>query len=191
VNARFKFAPIALCALTLSACGGSSKNQSTNSDPPNQLANSVAGAPTWATGDCRKHFGDQAIICGVGSVSGVKSPSLARNAAMGRGRTEIARYLQVRVKAILTDYQKANGGLSDQTIEDNSKQITDMTLSGTRMMDYWIAPDGTYYALMTLGLEEFKSSLQEANGIQEPLRQAVLQAAGKAFSAHDDEASNY
>ena len=51
--------------------------------------------------------------------------------------------------------------------------------------------DGTYYALMTLGLEEFKNSVQQANGIEEPLRQAVLQAAGKAFSAHDDEMSRY
>ena len=105
---------------------------------------------------------------------------------MGRGRTEIARYLQVRVKSILTDYQAAKGGLTEQVIEDNSKQITDMTLSGTRMAEYWIAPDGTYYALMTLGLEEFKSSIQQAPNIQEPIRQAVLASAGKAFSVRNE-----
>ena len=178
-----------LCVLTCQACGGSSKSQPTG--PSSQLSASVSGGPAWATGDCRKYFGEQSVICGVGTVSGVPSPSLARNAAMGRGRTEIARYLQVRVKSILTDYQTAKGGISDQNIEDNSKQITDLTLSGTRMAEYWIAPDGTYYALMTLGLEEFKNSVQQANGIEEPLRQAVLQAAGKAFSAHDDEMSRY
>lgn len=181
---------ISLGVVSLSACGGSS-SQSTANTPGSQMSASVAGAPAWATGDCRKYFGEQAVICGVGTVSGVSSPSLARNAAMGRGRTEIARYLQVRVKSILTDYQAAKGGLTEQVIEDNSKQITDMTLSGTRMAEYWIAPDGTYYALMTLGLEEFKSSIQQAPNIQEPIRQAVLASAGKAFSVRDDETSRY
>jgi hypothetical protein len=192
VNARFITLSFSLCAVTAMACGGSSKNESAPSSPAaGQLASSVSGAPAWATGDCRKYFGEQPVICGVGSVSGVTSPTLARNAAMGRGRTEIARYLQVRVKSILTDFQKVNGGLNEQSIEENSKQITDLTLSGTRMTDYWIAPDGTYYALMSLGLEEFKSSVEQAPNIQEPLRQAVLQAAGKAFSVHDDETSRY
>src|SRR5689334_17800746 len=94
---------IALACL-LGACGGSAE--------PAAAHSALAGAPAWVTGDCRKHFGQTAseVICGVGAVSDVKSPTLARNAAMGRGRTEIARYLEVRVKAILTDYQAQGGG---------------------------------------------------------------------------------
>jgi hypothetical protein len=53
----------------------------------------LTGLPAWAEGDCRAAFGGRPVVCGVGVVSGVGSPSLARNAAMGRGRTEIARYL--------------------------------------------------------------------------------------------------
>lgn len=173
-------------SLILVACGGASKAPETPQSNP-----TLQGAPAWVTGDCRTHFGHQQVLCGVGTVSKVSSPSLARNAAMGRGRTEIARLLQVRVKSILTDYQAANGNVTNQVIEDDSKQITDMSLSGTRMAQYWIGPDGTYYALMTLGLDEFKSTLQALDGLEEPVKQVVIQNAQKAFSIHDDETSRY
>jgi hypothetical protein len=165
-----------ITGLTLvTACGGSAEPAAAN--------NALAGAPSWVTGDCRKHFGQSAepVICGVGAVSDVKSPTLARNAAMGRGRTEIARYLEVRVKSILTDYQAQAGGVSEQVIEENSKQ----------MAEYWVGSDGTYYALMTLGLTEFKTSVEGLQGISEPVRQVVLQNATKAFAIHDDETSQY
>ena len=181
----YRFFLLSIIALLVTACGGSAEPAAGNT--------ALAGAPAWVTTDCRKHFDQTAepIICGVGAVSDVKSPTLARNAAMGRGRTEIARYLEVRVKSILTDYQAQGGGVSEQVIEENSKQITDVTLSGTRMAEYWIGPDGTYYALMTLGLTDFKSSVEQVQGISEPVRQVVLQNATKAFAIHDDETSRY
>jgi hypothetical protein len=179
-----------LLTLALSACGSSAQSAPQNANG-SSTSPSLVGAPQWVTGDCRQHFGQQQVICGVGAVSGVTSPSLARNAAMGRGRTEIARLLQVRVKSILTDYQSVNGGVNAQVIEENSKQITDMSLSGTRMAQYWIGPDSTYYALMTLGIDDFKSSVQQVPNLEEPLKQAVLQNATKAFAIHDDETSRY
>jgi hypothetical protein len=168
-------------------CGGSSQSSSANSPEGTSAKASLAGAPAWATGDCRKNFEQPNVICGVGTVSGVASPSLSRNAAMGRGRTEIARLLQVRVKSILKDNQSVAGGLTTQTIEEDSKQITDLTLSGTRMAEYWVAPDGTYYALMTLGLDDFRASLSQSTVISEPIRQVVMQNAAKAFAAYDDQ----
>jgi len=184
MTTTYRFALLTIVVLT-AACGGTTENAASN--------NALVGAPAWVTGDCRKHFGQGAepVICGVGAVSDVKSPTLARNAAMGRGRTEIARYLEVRVKSILTDYQAQAGGVSEQVIEENSKQITDVTLSGTRMAEYWVGSDGTYYALMTLGLTEFRTSVEGLQGISEPVRQVVLQNATKAFAIHDDETSRY
>jgi hypothetical protein len=172
-------------ACTLAACGGTAEPAAANT--------ALAGAPKWVTSDCRRHFGDtpEPVICGVGAVSDVSSPTLARNAAMGRGRTEIARYLEVRIKSILTDYQAQAGGVSEQTIEENTKQITDVTLSGTRMAENWVAPDGTYYALMTLGLTDFTNSVEAVPGISESVRQVILQNATKAFAVHDDETSRY
>jgi hypothetical protein len=182
----FVFVFVFVFVSVLTGCGSSESTK-----PAPKTPSSIEGAPSWVTGDCRKHFGNQQVICGVGSVSGVTSPALARNAAMGRGRTEIARYLQVRVKGILSDYQAVKGGANEQVIEENSKQITDMSLSGTRMAEYFIAPDGTYYALVTLGVDEFKSTIAQAPGIEEPIRQTLIENASKAFSAYDDETSRY
>lgn len=186
MNVANKPLVVACLMVALVACGGSSQPAQT---PP--VNPSLQGAPAWVTGDCRTYLGRQQVICGVGTVSGVSSPSLARNAAMGRGRTEIARLLQVRVKSILTDYQAANGKVNAQVIEENSKQITDMSLSGTRLATSWIGPDNTYYALVTLGLDDFKSHVQQLEGIEEPVRKAVIQNAQKAFAIHDDETSRY
>jgi hypothetical protein len=168
-----------LSLFLLSACGGATVEL-----PPDDL---FAGAPDWVTGDCRAHFGQKQVICGVGSVSGEASPSLARKAAIGRGRTEVARYLQVRVKSILADNQSTGGDIGELSIEESSKQIADITLSGTRMVEHWIAADQTYYALMSLGIDDFTGSVQQAQGIDEGVRYAVLQNTDKAFAVYKDE----
>jgi hypothetical protein len=176
------------------ACGGSGKDAETpaNGKTTTQSMNeALADAPDWVRGDCRDAFKGQPVLCGVGAVSGVSSPSLARNAAMARGRTEIARYLQVEVKSVLTDYQAAKGGVVEQQIEDQSKQITEMTLSGTRMAKYWVGKDGTYYALIALELEAYSSAIQGAQNIEPPLRDALVDRARKSFSARDTEVSRY
>ncbi len=176
-------------SLALSACGGTSGKdpKEPQADPNDPLA----GAPAWVTGDCGQHFEGKSVLCGVGTVSGVKSPSLARNTAMARGRTEIARYLTVQVKSVLTDYQAQVGGSTEQEIEERSEQISEMTLSGSRMAAYHIAKDGTYYALMALELESFKDSVEGASGIDAELKQALVENATKTFSVRDSEVSPY
>jgi hypothetical protein len=154
-----------------------------------QIANAPTSAPAWVTGDCRQHFVQQQVICGVGTASGFASASRAKNAAMVRGRAEIAQLLQMRVKSILTDYQNSSGAVDGQAIEENSNQITEISLNGTRVAEHWIAPDGTFFALMVLGIDDFKSSVQEVFGIAEPARQAVLQNAPKAFAIQGVERS--
>jgi hypothetical protein len=142
-------------------------------------------------GDCRSEFEDQPVICGVGSVSGVSSPSLARNTAMARGRTEIARYLSTEVKSVLRDYQGVREGATEQEIEERSTQISEMTLNGSRMVSYHLGEDGTYYALMALELEAFASAVERAESIDEPLKEALIKHAEKAFSSRDGETSRY
>jgi hypothetical protein len=151
----------------------------------------LAGAPSWVTADCRDHFQGEPVICGVGSVSGVASPSLARNTAMARGRTEIARYLQIQVTSVITDYQAAKGGTTEQSIEDQSQQVSEMTLSGSRLASYFIGKDGTYYGLMVLEMKQFVSSIGQATTIDPGLREALIQNATKTFSARDTETSPY
>jgi hypothetical protein len=197
------FAPLSLIARAVVvasaglsiACGGSTNEaespEASKSTTTQNMNAALADAPEWVRGDCRESFKNQAVLCGVGAVSGVSSPSLARNTAMARGRTEIARYLQVDVKSVLTDYQAAKGGVIEQQIEDQSQQIADMTLSGTRMAKYWVGKDGTYYALMALELEAYSSAIQGAQNIEPPLRDALVERARRSFSARDTEVSRY
>ena len=116
-------------ALILVGCGG----------PPTTgtaMEKELEGAPDWVIDG---HGGDNDKVYGVGSVNGTRNVGLARSAAQGRGRTAIARSMEVIVKSMLKDYQaSATGGeefmlaaSDEQYIEDTSKQITDMTLSGT------------------------------------------------------------
>jgi hypothetical protein len=116
---------------------------------------------------------------------------LARNTAMARGRTEIARYLQIQVTSVITDYQAAKGGTTEQSIEDQSQQVSEMTLSGSRLASYFIGKDGTYYSLMVLEMKQFVSSIGQATTIDPGLREALIQNATKTFSARDTETSPY
>jgi len=178
-----KHAPLLLFVSCLSpsllpACGGATVEL-----PPDDL---YTGAPAWVSGDCRAHFGQKQVICGVGSVFGEASPSAARNAAIAGGRGEIARYLQARLRSILGDYQSAGGDIGELSIEESSKKVAEVTLSGTRTVEQWIAADQTYYALMSLGIDDFTSNVQQARGIDEGVRHAVLQNTAKVFAVYED-----
>lgn len=192
LSAAFLF----VAASSLIACGGSKKEaeepqKEEGGTTTKSMNEALADAPDWVKGDCRDRFKNQPVLCGVGAVSGVSSPSLARNTAMARGRTEIARYLQIEIKSVLTDYQSAKGGVVDQQIEDQSTQIAEMTLNGTRMEQYWVGKDGSYYALMALELEAYSSAIRGASSIEPPLQDALIQRAQKTFSSRDTEVSQY
>jgi len=173
-------------ALALVGCGSSPPK------PQNALQAELVGAPKWASGACQLGLQNKKGICGTGSVSGMTNVALARSAAEGRARTELARSLQTRVKAMLKDYQAATQGgpgnltASEQHIEDVSKQITDQTLTGTRLEDTWISNAGTFWALVVLDTDAFKDSMNNMKQLDERMRAAIVKRADKAFSELDD-----
>ncbi|MBN1164514.1 MAG: LPP20 family lipoprotein [Candidatus Krumholzibacteriota bacterium] len=152
----------------------------------------LEGAPEWViTG----HGGDNEEIYGLGSAVGTNNVSLARSAAQGRGRTEIARSLQLKVAAMLKDYQATTTGgeefgeaaADEQHIVDVAKQITDMTLSGTYQKESWISKTGALYVLMALDVEHFKDAVKKMDNLSEEIRSAVIERADKAFEELDAE----
>lgn len=165
-------------------CGGPQK-------PQEQFRAELSGAPAWVKGSCRKTLPGGKGICGAGSVPSMTSISLARSAAEGRARTSLARSLHIRVKAMLKDYQAGTTGgsasytLGEQHIEDVSRQITEMSLSGTQLEDTWLSDNGTLWALVTMNAESFKDSLQNMGQLDERIRAAVIQRADKAFTELD------
>jgi hypothetical protein len=189
-RSRALLAVLFLSTSSLVACGSGGGGADPKT-PDEKQDDPLVGAPNWVLADCRDHFADQAVICGVGSVTGVSSASLARNTSMARGRTEISRYLSTEVKSVLRDYQGASEGKNEQEIEERSTQISEMTLSGSRMAGHFRAKDGTHYALMVLELDSFKQSIEASSSIDEELKRALMEHANTAFSVRDSEVSRY
>lgn len=164
--------------------------------PATVMHEELAGAPCWVTKGAGCYFKepDRAkYVCGVGSVGGTRNVGLAREAALGRARTEIARSLAVRVTSMLKDYQATTTGgaefgtssADEQHIVDVAKQITDMTISGTEIVDSWTSSSGTYYALCRLNVDGFKDAVRRMTSLSESVRQAVVERADKAFEELD------
>ncbi len=165
--------------------------------PGAAMADELDGAPEWVSRGCAAYWGDDdgARICGVGAVAGTRNAALARTAAMGRARAEIARSLQTKVRAMLKDYSSTTTGgdefgiaaADEQTIDDVSKQITSMTLSGTALQDTWISNNGTLYTLVALDVERFNDSISGMTNLSESIRTAVRERADAAFRELDEE----
>ena len=167
----------------LGACGKPS--------PKTALEAELSGLPPWALGKCEEGLKNKDALCASGSVQGMSSVSLARAGAEGRARTELARVLQVRVKSMLKDYQSAAQGgpdaatSSEQYVEDTSKQVTDVTLSGSRLEQTFVSETGTFWALVVLDVAAFKDSLQQANQLSSDVRAAIIERADRAFRSLD------
>lgn len=90
-------------------------------------------------------------IYGVGAAK-LSNASMAQQAATARARTSIAFALEVSVKAAMTDYYQ-EAGVDENTqaiafLEQISRQVTEITLSGTIVEKMDIGKDGTWYALV-------------------------------------------
>ncbi len=181
----------ATLALILGGCAGKPK------DPPgNAIKNELKGAPDWVT-NCSSFWKDKddVKICGVGSMGSTRNIGLAKSAAEGRGRTAIARALQVQIKSMLEDYQATTTGgeqfgkaaSDEQHVVDVAKQVTDMSLSGTENTATWISDSGTYYVLMALDVEKFKEIVDNMTQLSESVRKAVVERADAKFKELDAE----
>jgi hypothetical protein len=173
----------ALCGMLL-GCGGTQT-------PKETLQAEVKGLPKWAMGKCQETLKNKEALCASGSVQGMSNINLARSAAEGRARTELARSLQVHVKSMLKDYQAATQGgpenqtMSEQHIEDVSKQVTDMTLSGSRLEETFVSETGTFWALVVLDADAFKDSLTKVNSLDERVRAHIVRRANDSFRELD------
>jgi len=183
-----------LVSLTALACGSTQGPDEVT--PLNQSAGDLAGAPNWILRGCHAFWGDEAVamLCGVGSVSGTRNHSLAVSGARARGRTEIARVLDTKVRAMLKDYQATTTGgeefgtaaNDEQHLVDVSKQLTDIELTGVEQRDMWISPAGVVYVLMVYDAEKFKDTVSQMSQLSESVRKAVVERADVSFAELDE-----
>lgn len=141
-------------SFTLQGCG-SSRSGSTEESPMKDI-------PEWFLNVPQA----EDAIYGVGMAK-KQNPSLARKAAIARARDEVASQVQVKVQSMLKDFMQESGvGENAQSLEFTqsvSKQVTDMSLQGSKVKEVYPAKDGTFYALVEYPLESLRqSTLTEA-----------------------------
>ena len=184
---------VLLLAFTV-ACGGKkveTKAPSGVVDKDSSFASEFANAPKWVMTGCANVADLKGNLCGVGSGPIQGDLSMTRTIAMNRGRTEIARSLSTKVKAMVKDYQartsKEGKGTTDVHVESVSKSITDISVNGVTLKDTWISPKDNLYALMILDAETFTKNLDKVKDLNGALKGYIQERAKAAFSELDKE----
>ena len=149
----------------------------------------VAGGPDWVNhGSGAFDEGDAKVFYGVGSVTGINSPSLAVQTADQRARADIASQLETYVANLFRDYQAStaatvgNQVVEEQHVEGNLKSLTQVSVRGARVVEHWKDPEtNTIYALTKLDLEGFTATLEQMKEMDPALKTFVRSNAEKAF----------
>lgn len=188
---------VAAVTLALAAgCGGSSQNTKKEERLGSDFQQRMADAPEWVRRGCGAYTGEQsARVCGTGSMSGTRNLSMCRSQARSRGRTDIARQLNLVVKSMIEDFQETTTGGEyfdkqaddQQHVQDVTKQITNVSLPGTREADSWVSSGGDCFSLVVLDVASFGEALKATQQLDRQVRDYVVQNANKAFSELKDE----
>jgi hypothetical protein len=105
---------------------------------------------------------DEGEIWGIG-IANQSSAAFSMQAAEERGRVAVARQLSSKVQAMFIDYNQDAGNVNSQAnvalVQNVSRSITNMDVSGTRPIKRWQAPDGTFWILMALSAADAKTAV--------------------------------
>ena len=173
---------------------GQEANGMARTDTPIQDVKTV---PKWVTQRGAAFSGEKRVFYGVGNASGLQNSSLRRKSAEGQARRDIAQTMQTYVAALQKQYlaETTAGDMSKQSVEqhitDTMKQVTEATLVGSQIVEFWEHPlRNEAYALARLDLEQFldvMKSYQSAVGNAKELDAKVRDLVQKnAEKAHDE-----
>jgi hypothetical protein len=116
-------------------------------------------------------------------VSTVADMNILKNKAVALARAEIAKQINIQVKAMDKTYQNltdtAKGSTAGGTFESVSKQVTQQRLAGSRpvKMDYVDFPDGTQKLCVMVAMSP---------AVTKALYKDLVSASGKQLSPKDD-----
>ena len=149
---------ISLAVLGLLSVAGCSSPPPKVAAPECVFPNSALVAPAWV---CDMPV-EGAAVSAVG-ISAKSSAGVAfmKQMAMADARVQLAQTVRTRVSNMIKQYAETTGAANQQTVDQVNtsvtKQITDETLVGTKLMRSITGPDGAMYVLV--GLDE--SSAQQ------------------------------
>ncbi|MFA6120234.1 MAG: LPP20 family lipoprotein [Sideroxydans sp.] len=148
---------VSLAVLSLLGLGGCS------SPPPPKVAapecvfpNSTSAAPGWVCDMPVEGASVTAVGISAKSNAGV---AFMKQMAMADARVQLAQTVRIRVSNMIKQYAETTGAANQQTVDQVNtsvtKQITDETLVGTKLLRTITGPDGAMYALV--GLDEMSA----------------------------------
>jgi hypothetical protein len=149
---------VVLGMLAVSGCGSAPVKEEKVAAPECVFPNSQTVAPGWVCDMPVDGVTVSAVGVAAKSAAGV---GFMKQMAMADARVQLAQMVRIRVTNMIKQYAESTGAANQQTVDQVNtsvtKQITDETLVGTKLLRTITGPDGSLYALV--GLDE--SSAQQ------------------------------
>lgn len=150
----------------------------------------AADAPEWVRRGCRAYWHDaeirRQVVCGVGSAPAHRDRVRARETAIARARSEIARSLEVTIESLVRLEDRGRGpGRGEGELTTIVHQLSSTSLRGARVETVWRAASGAVHALVSLDLERLQSTVRATRALPPTTRQSVAERAADAFAELD------
>ncbi len=146
----------------------------------------LAEAPDWVTKGCRVHWQDQAdevkVVCGIGSAGPNRNPLAARETAITRARSAIARSIEVTIESLVR-LESGRDASNDGVLRSIVHQLTSTSLPACRVESVWRAQSGEVFALVSLRVAKLQQSLRQNRTLSPAAREDLAQRAAHAFAA--------
>lgn len=146
--------------------------------PPSELPLQEVDGPEWLTQKGAAFSGDDAVFYGVGLAADVSSSALKRRAAESQARRDIAQQFNTYIGSLQKQYlaDTTAGSMEahsvEQHIEDVMKDVSEATLVGVSIVEYWEHPHkNEVYALARLDLKGFLDKMAGMQSAQEAFKE--------------------
>ena len=123
-------------------------------------------APKWVQRGSGAFADEAPRFLGVGSVAKIKNVKLAQQAAENRARNELAKVFETFMASIThRDVDRftepsPEEQAAERALYEGLKKLSQSSIDRTRIIDTWLAPDGTRYALAALELQDVLEVVQ-------------------------------
>ena len=144
-----------------------------------QAIQNVEGVPEWTFNRGAAFSGEREVFYGVGNTDGIRHSALRRRAAQAAARRDLASIMQVYVAGLFKSYLAATtagnmeSASEEQHVEDVMKEVTDATLVGSQIVQYWENPNNPKqaYALARLDMEQFLNTIKKFGSAMEQFKE--------------------
>ena len=180
-------AAAAVVAATLVGCGGETPKPAEKAEADFRCKQENVLAPKWT---CIPMV--EGAYAGVG-IAEKSAAGMAhmRKVAMMNGRSDLAQQIKIEVKSRMKGFTQTTGAADSETVDKMTQSVDDqlakVSLSGSKAVDFWQAPSGNIYLLVTVPEDYINKEVKNAAKTSFKNDNALWQQfqASKAFDAMD------